>query len=114
MSVLPIGRKVYIQNSLSNDRYKILKKGEEWKTNGIRIKAVHADHGDLAPDAIGLLIGIEGIKIYHTGDTCFTPDNIKTSLNTEVDIMIVPINGQYGNMNAAEACRLSSVVKPRS
>ena len=109
----PDCEETYIQNNLPKDRYKILKEGEEWKTRGIRIKAVHADHGNLAPDAVGLMIEIERIKIYHTGDTCFAPDKIKTSLNTDVDIMIVPINGQYGNLNAGEACALSSIIKPK-
>ncbi|MGV8096427.1 MAG: MBL fold metallo-hydrolase [Mangrovibacterium sp.] len=108
----PDCEELYKQNKLPNSRYKILKEGEEWNHKGIRVRAVFADHGHLAPDAVGFLLSIEGIKIYHTGDTCFAPDKIKTSLNTDVDIMIVPINGQYGNMNAAEACRLSVVVKP--
>lgn len=109
----PDCEQLYMQHNLSNDRYKIIKEGEEWETKGIRFKAIFADHGDLAPDAVGLLIEIEGIKIYHTGDTCFRPDNIKSSLNTNVDIMIAPINGQYGNMNAGEACALAAVVEPK-
>jgi L-ascorbate 6-phosphate lactonase len=109
----PDCEEIYKLNNIPKGRYKILKEGEEWKTKGIRIKAVFADHGDLAPDAVGLMIEIEGIKIYHTGDTCFSPDKIRTSLNTDVDIMIAPINGQYGNMNAAEACALSAVITPK-
>lgn len=103
----------YKQNKIGSSRYKVLKEGEEWDYKGIRIKAVFADHGGLAPDAVGMMIEVEGIKVYHAGDTCFSPDKIKTSLNTDVDIMIAPINGQYGNMNAAEACALSAVVKPK-
>ena len=103
----------YKQNKIGGSRYKILKEGEEWNYKGIRIRAVFADHGELAPDAVGLMIEVEGIKIYHAGDTCFAPDKVKTSLNTDVDIMIAPINGQYGNMNAGEACALSAVVKPK-
>jgi L-ascorbate 6-phosphate lactonase len=109
----PDCKEVYKLNNIPKGRYKILKEGEEWKTKGIRMKAVFADHGDLAPDAVGLVIEIEGIKIYHTGDTCFSPDKIRSSLNTDVDIMIAPINGQYGNMNAGEACALSAVIIPK-
>ena len=104
---------LYLENNLPGDRYKILKEGDEWETKGARFKAVYADHGDLAPEAVGLLVEIEGIKIYHTGDTCFRPDQIKSSLNTNVDILIAPINGQYGNMNAAEACALAAVIGPK-
>lgn len=109
----PDCEQLYKENNLSHARYKILKEGEEWETKGVRLKAIFADHGDLAPDAVGLLIEIEGIKIYHAGDTSFQPDKIKSSLNTVVDIMIAPINGQYGNMNAQEAIALAVVVKPK-
>ena len=109
----PDCEEVYIQNNLSYDKYKILKEGEECEIDGIRIKAVFADHGDLAPDAVGLVIEIEGIKIYHAGDTCFSSEKIKASLNMEVDIMIAPINGQYGNMDAGEACALAAIIKPK-
>jgi L-ascorbate 6-phosphate lactonase len=102
----------YKQNNLSKERYAILKEGEEYGTKGVRIKAIFADHGELAPDANGLLIEVEGITIYHTGDTCFRPDKIKSSLSKKIDIMMAPINGQYGNLNAAEACALATVVKP--
>ncbi|MEI6901479.1 MAG: MBL fold metallo-hydrolase [Bacteroidota bacterium] len=104
---------MYKQINLSKERYRILKEGEEWETKGVRFKAVFADHGDLATDANGLLIEIDGIKIYHAGDTSFSPDRIKSSLNTNVDIMIAPINGQYGNMNAGEACALAAILKPK-
>ena len=91
----------------------LLKLNEEWNGKGISIKAIYADHGDLAPDAVGMLIDIEGIKIYHAGDTCFSPDKIKASLNSDVDIMIAPINGQYGNLNASEACMLAKAIIPK-
>lgn len=102
-----------MQNNISKERYHVLKLNDEWKGNEISIRAVFADHGDLAPHAIGMLIDIEGIKIYHAGDTCYSPDKIKASITSEVDIMIAPINGQYGNLDASEACKLAVVIKPK-
>jgi len=109
----PDCEELYVQSNIPNDRYCILKSGEEWKGRGIIIKSVYADHGELAPDAIGMLIDIEGIRIYHAGDTCFSPEKIRASLNSDVDIMIAPINGQYGNLNAYEACRLALLIAPK-
>jgi L-ascorbate 6-phosphate lactonase len=103
----------YRQNGIPEDRFCVLKLNQEWKAKGISIKAVYANHGDLAPDAIGMLIEIEGIKIYHAGDTGFDPDKIKSSLNSDIDIMIAPINGQYGNLNAAETCELARILNPK-
>jgi len=104
---------LYRQNNISKERYCVLKLNEEWKGNGISVKAVYADHGDLAPDAIGMLIDIEGIKIYHAGDTSYSPAEIMASLNSDVDIMIAPVNGQYGNLNASEACSLAKLLSPK-
>jgi len=104
---------LYKQNNIPGDRYCVLKLNEKWNGIGLSIKAVYANHGDLAPDAIGMLIDIDGIKIYHAGDTSFSPELIKASLNSEVDIMITPINGQYGNLDAYEACNLAGLIKPK-
>jgi len=109
----PDCEELYRQNNIPENRYRILKLNEEWKSNGISIKSVYADHGDLAPDAIGMLIDIDGIQIYHAGDTCFAPDKIKASLHSDIDIMIAPINGQYGNLTALEACKLAGLIAPK-
>ncbi|MEO5893483.1 MAG: MBL fold metallo-hydrolase [Ferruginibacter sp.] len=104
---------LYKELGLAIDRYVILAEGEEWEGPGIKVRAIFADHGDLAPRANGLLIEIDGIKIYHVGDTCLRAAEIQSSLRSPVDIMIAPINGQYGNMNAGEACELAIVIKPK-
>jgi len=104
---------VYRENGLTKDRYCILKTGDTYQTAELCIRAIDADHGDLAPDAVGLLVETGGIKIYHAGDTAFAPEKIVQSLQTTIDLMIAPINGQFGNMNAQEACRLAEMVKPK-
>ena len=83
-------------------------------TGGATIRAVYADHGELAPDAVGFLIGIDGIKIYNVGDSGLSTDKILKSLgDVDVDIMIAPINGAFGNLNALEACALGAAVRPK-
>ncbi|MCG2659267.1 MAG: MBL fold metallo-hydrolase [Kiritimatiellae bacterium] len=103
---------IYRKAGIPETRYVTLKCGQEKEICGLKLKAVYADHGDLAPDAIGLLIDYDGIKIYNTGDTAYAPDKIIPSLASEVDVMIAPINGAFGNMNGVEACRLAGLVRP--
>lgn len=93
-------------------RYKVLSRGGEWQWEDVKIKAIYADHGDLAPDAVGYLVEVDGLKIYHVGDTAYRPQEIKNSVASNVDIMIAPINGTYGNMIAEEACRLAVDIQP--
>ncbi|MCO5239592.1 MAG: MBL fold metallo-hydrolase [Chitinophagaceae bacterium] len=103
----------YDESGIAPERCVILEKGEAWNTGELLITAVYADHGELAPEAVGFLIEISGIKIYHAGDTCYCPAEILPCLPLDIDVMLAPINGQFGNMNAIEACRLAALVKPR-
>jgi L-ascorbate 6-phosphate lactonase len=99
---------------IAESRYSLLAKGERKTIRDVEFQAVYADHGELAPDAVGYLIRIDGITIYQTGDTGYQPEKIMESLGKEkIDVMIAPINGAYGNLNEVEACKLASVVKPR-
>jgi len=99
---------------LTEDRITLLRPGDAGRFGEIEIRAVYCDHGKLAPDAIGLLITVNGITIYNTGDTSFAVEQIRESLgDVQVDIMIAPINGAYGNLTESEACRLAQELKPR-
>lgn len=108
----PDGESFLKEQKIPATRRHILKEGDRMDWENVSIKAIYADHGDLAPDAIGYLIEVDGIKVYHAGDTAYRPDQIVASLATTVDILIAPINGQYNNMTAVEACRLAAAVNP--
>ena len=73
---------------------------ESCKVDGISLRAVYADHGDLAPDAVGLLIEVDGIRIYHTGDTALRTEEILASLHAPVDIMLAPPLGAVQSRRA--------------
>lgn len=100
------------EHAVPKNRYAVIREGESITWNDINIRAVYADHGELAPEAIGYLIEVDGMSLYHAGDTAFRPTEIKTSLGVPIDIMIAPINGTYGNMIAAEALRLAADLNP--
>ena len=104
---------VYRQYGIRSDRYCILKTGDCYESADLTVRAVYADHGDLAPDAVGVLVETNGIKVFHTGDTAYAPEKIVESLQTDIDVLMAPINAQFGNMNAFEACRLADVLKPK-
>jgi L-ascorbate 6-phosphate lactonase len=105
---------VYRQNGIRNERCIILKTGDRYGFPDMTVRAVYADHGALAPDAAGLLVETDGIRVFHTGDTAFVPEKIAASLQTGIDVLIAPINAQFGNMNAREACQLACILKPKT
>ena len=95
------------------DNVTYLSVGDTLIRNEIKITAVPCDHGAETPHAIGLLIEIAGKRIYIMGDTCFRPDYLDNEMLRGVDLLILPINGAFGNLNESEAARVVSILKPK-
>ncbi len=76
---------------------------------GFTCTPVFADHGDQAPDAVGLLIEYNNLCIYHTGDTALRPEQMTTAIGRQPQVILPCINGAFGNMNADEAARLAAL-----
>jgi L-ascorbate 6-phosphate lactonase len=95
------------------DRCHLLESGKEIDLKGIRIKAVYADHGELAPDAVGIILDFDGIKVYHTGDTAYRPEMFKPAVEARPHILLPCINGRFGNLNAEQAALLVRDTRPR-
>jgi len=109
----PDCRPAYQEANLPPERYVTLAAGETAQVKGVTFRAIYADHGDLAPDAVGLLLTVEGLTLYNAGDTGYAPERILASLHTSVDVMIAPINGAFGNLDARQACQLAAQVQPQ-
>ncbi len=82
-------------------------RGDRMEHKDIILEAVFADHGDMVPDPIGVLVTMNQIKIYFCSDTAYTPEKMKRAIEFRPDIIIPPINGANGNLNATEAVRLA-------
>ncbi|MHB0935020.1 MAG: MBL fold metallo-hydrolase [Armatimonadota bacterium] len=97
---------------IGEDRYAILREGESIRLRDVTVRATYADHGDLAPEAVGFLITAGSVTVYNVGDSGFAPERMLSGLPA-LDVMIAPINGAYGNLNEEEAVRLAVLAKPR-
>ncbi len=98
---------------LDEKRITYVKENDIFENENVTIKAMPCDHGAETPDAIGLLIDIGGKKIYITGDTSFREDYFSNSDLSEVDVVIMPINGAFGNLDAAEGAKAVNIIKPK-
>lgn len=88
--------------------------GDRYIAGDYIVDFVSCDHGEAAPDAVGLIITMDRKKIYVTGDTCLRLDWIeKFKKRGPFDIMIAPINGAYGNMDEQDCAILSDVLMPK-
>lgn len=94
---------------LCNKRMELLQKGELARriSENIWVKAVYADHGELEPAAIGLVLQIGNVRIYITGDTAFRPDRMEEVRGIQPDIMVASINGEFGNLDPYSGAELA-------
>ncbi len=99
------------ESHLPSEQIKVMGIGDQVSDSGYTIEAVFADHGDTAPDAVGFLIETEGVRIYFTGDTSYQQTRMQDAARRDIDVLLLPINGEYGNMNEQDAAMLSSQVR---
>ncbi|GBF75695.1 hypothetical protein PA598K_04117 [Paenibacillus sp. 598K] len=98
---------------VAEHRCHALRPGDVHELEGWTIAAACADHGELAPDAVGIIVRAQGKTIYHMGDTCDLGETFRESCGgTPVDLLIAPINGRYGNMDTMEAAEAVRLIAP--
>ena len=95
-----------------NRNTSFLKCGDEICIDGIKIKAVPCDHGELAPDAVGLWLEVCGKTIYYMGDTAYRKDIFENKDVHNASLLIAPINGMFGNLDSCEAAGAAEILQP--
>ena len=91
-----------------------VKPGESYVHGDYIIDFVNCDHGEGAPEAVGVIVTVDGKKIYETGDTCLRLDRVNEYLaKGPFNVMIAPINGMYGNLNSEDCAKLADALKPK-
>lgn len=113
------------QMGIEHEQIIALESGDVHVQSGFLIRAIPSAHEDLAIDAdgrnlyFGYVIEVDGMRLYHSGDT-IVYDDLPGWLGPEpFDVMFLPINGRdpsrgvSGNMTAAEAVDLAVIVQPR-
>jgi len=89
---------------ISAERISELNRGDVLLLPGISLHAVTSDHGEYSADAIGVVFTIAGKTVYFTGDTCYYPRLWRDqSFRGQIDVMLVPINGNAGNTDSRDA-----------
>jgi len=93
--------------SIPENRYTIIHEGETLTFGDVRLTGVYADHGDLAPEALGVMVQSGDIKVWQVADTAYRPDKWQEIFAAGIDVIIPPINGAYGNLDGVEAAKLA-------
>ncbi len=101
-----------LQMEYYNSQISYVEPGDKYTIGDFSIDFVNCDHGSGAPDAVGVVVHVDGKTIYEVGDSCLRLDRIN-EITKPVDVLIAPINGMYGNMNSKEAVSLAEAIKAR-
>ena len=91
----------------------VMERGGTYKFDDFTIRAVYCDHGELAPYALGLILEIDGFKLFYAGDTAYRPEQVKQFASENFDVMMAPINGAFGNLNERECAEYSKLIGPK-
>lgn len=106
--------KAMVQRSeIESGRVSYVTPGDRVKDGDFMISFIDCDHGDGAPDAVGVIVEVDGKRVCETGDTCLRLDRLAEYTGCgPIDVLIAPINGAYGNLNEEECALLSESLKP--
>lgn len=101
-----------LQLDYYNDQIVYVKPGERFAIGDYSVIFVNCDHGSGAPDAVGVVVQVDGKTIYEAGDTCLRLDRVN-EIPQPLDVLLAPINGAYGNLNEKDCATLAKALQPK-
>ena len=108
-SVINHGR----QMGFDEKRMTLVEIGKPVIRSGFVFTPTSAMHSD--PFSVGLLLEVDGRRIYFSGDTLYNPDLIEkvyVLTGQKLDAAFVCMNGRLNNMNSKEAAKFIARLKP--
>ena len=94
-----------------NDQITYVKPGDKAIAGDFELLFIDCDHGKGAPDAVGVVVKVDGKTVYEVGDSCLRLDRT-VEVPQPLDILISPVNGMYGNMDSDDTAKLAEALKP--
>ena len=99
---------------ISNTNIVYVKPDTKQSCGCFQLNFVDCDHGEGAPDAVGLVLAVDGFNIYFAGDTCLREDIARRIASKyRIDVLIAPINGAYGNLDEHKCAELTDIIQPK-
>ena len=94
------------------DNITVVEPGDEIEVLGVNIKVMPSynigkDFHPRAKNNLGFVVTMDGVSVYHAGDTDFIPE----MNGLKVQVALLPVSGTYV-MTADEAVRAALVIKP--
>ncbi len=122
------GSAIALEAGIAAERVVVPRLGEALTRGDVTVTAIPAAHYDLEVDAdgrsrwMGFLIELNGVTVYHSGDTLLIPEIPAALAGRAIDLALLPINGRdamreaeglTGNLLPGEAVALAAQVRAR-
>lgn len=102
----PGGYTIRAKDALTNGQY------HTFETQGVFITAVPAYNSHhKKEECVGYIIEVDGLKIYHAGDTDFIPE-MEGLRSLSIDYALLPIDGTY-TMTPEDATKAAIAINPK-
>lgn len=99
--------------NIDKNRVTFVKPGDSAVCGDFSIDFINCDHGTGAPQAVGVIVEVDGYRICETGDTSLRLDRTDEYLSKgKLNVLIAPVNGAYGNLNEQDCVMLSKALQP--
>lgn len=99
---------------IDKQRVQFVKAGEHYEHSGFKLDFISSDHGASAPLEVAPIITVNEKRILEVGDTSLHLDWKDEYLKMgQIDVLIAPINGAYGNLNEKENVLLTKTLQPK-
>jgi L-ascorbate 6-phosphate lactonase len=105
--------KIMLEMGLDSSRINTLEKNQPVNLSQFTLIPVDADHGDLAPEALGFILEFPFIKLYYSGDTALSSERLSVPLEMKPDVSILPINGAFGNLDSLQAAKYAAMLNTK-
>lgn len=124
----PQGREIALHAGINDQRIRVPQIGQCVASGDLTYTALPAAHYQYEMDAqkqarwMGFLIGLNGVTLYHAGDTIVVPELLAALADVSPDLALLPINGRdyfreeqtiVGNLWPREAVQLAQRLAPR-
>jgi L-ascorbate 6-phosphate lactonase len=98
---------------ISPERRTLVLPGDSLSLGDVKVSAARADHGELSPSALSLLLDFGEIRVMFSGDTSLNIPWMQPLLDMKPTVLITCINGKFGNLNPKEAAQLTQAANPK-
>ena len=110
----PVGCEVGLEQAgVPPERRLVLEPNHRHDLGDVVVHTVPADHGDISPSALSLVLDFVGVRVMATGDSSWRPKLFRPLYDLGPDVVLTAINGVFGNMNHIDAAMMVAEAAPR-